>query len=134
MVAMRRQSNRKKMTSTRKALITLFIAYTLLVSYLCLAPQDSSSEPLIWDKAAHALAYSGFAVLCCLIARNRKELAFLIAFCFLFGIGMEFLQGQTGYREASAEDQLANTIGLFLGWIVMTPFTPANGKKTPNCK
>lgn len=103
------------MIISRKLLIILFIAYTILIGYLCLSPPGDGAGFQIWDKAAHALAYTGFALLCCLTAGNGRQLAILIALCFLFGIIIELLQGLTSYRQASLNDQLANSIGLLLG-------------------
>ncbi len=97
--------------------MVLFFIYTLLVSYLSLSPIDSESMPHIWDKAAHTIAYIGFALLCFLVSSNNKQLLTLLILCFFYGITIELLQGLTEYRFASWQDQIANTVGLLLGYV-----------------
>lgn len=114
-----------------RLLIATFIIYTCLISYLSLKPLSGPADFQIWDKAAHAIAYIGFAILSSLLARNKKQLISLYSFCFSFGIAIELLQGQTGYRFASWEDHLANTIGLLTGFILFAAARYLIPKKQP---
>ncbi len=117
------------MTPRSLLIITLFI-YTGLISYLSLSPMEGPATIHIWDKAAHAIAYIGFAIQCCMIANNNRQLYWLFGLFFVFGITIEFLQGLTGYRFASWEDQFANTVGLITGYIICTladKFIPLKG-------
>ena len=114
----------------RALLISIFILYTGLISYLSLSPMDGSPSIHIWDKAAHAIAYIGFAIQSCMIANNNRQLFLLFFLCFVFGITIELLQGLTSYRFASWEDQVANTIGLFIGYFILITtkrFLPLKG-------
>lgn len=103
----------------RTLFIITIILYTCLISYLSLSPTDSQPSFHIWDKAAHAIAYSLFAIQCGLIANNNRQLFTLLCLCFAFGIAIELLQGLTHYRSASWEDQVANTIGLLIGYVIV---------------
>jgi VanZ family protein len=38
------------------------------------------------------------------------------------GVGLEFVQGWTGYRSFDVMDMLADSVGVLLGWmLVLTP-------------
>ena len=93
------------------------IAYTALISYLSLSPVDDLPSVNLWDKAAHTLAYGGFAVLAAIAASHHRRFLQLLAVCFAYGILIELLQGASGFREASFLDHLANTLGLVLGYV-----------------
>ncbi len=69
-----------------------------------------------WDKANHALAFAGLAVLglAAYLARAARVLAGLLA----FGALIEVLQSLTGYRTAEWFDLLADGAGLAAGWQV----------------
>jgi len=103
----------------RNFFIAAFVLYGMLITYLSLAPLDSELNFNIWDKASHIVAYVGLAVLSYLVSTERRQLAVLLMACFCYGIIIELLQGLTSYRFASWLDQLANTIGLLLGYCVM---------------
>ena len=75
----------------RKASIGMLSIYTAIICYLSLTPINVEQSFQLWDKAAHAIAYSGFAILCSLIATNKRQLVILFTLCFLFGISIEVL-------------------------------------------
>ncbi len=94
---------------------SLLLLYVLLLAYLSLKLPSSDGKPLMWDKLAHFLAYSGFGVLAIAASPSRGRLAEWLVVGFMLGVTLEVLQGMTGYRYASLYDQLANTLGLLAG-------------------
>lgn len=53
--------------------------------------------------------------------RRLPSLLILGAFLFLYGMVIEVLQGAMGFRRsAEAWDLVANTLGIFLGGVIMT--------------
>ncbi|TCJ16344.1 VanZ family protein [Parasulfuritortus cantonensis] len=85
-----------------------------LVTVLSLIPAPQLPHVGFSDKIQHAIAY--FTLMAwfgqVLGARLRPFLALLA-----MGALIEVLQGMSGYREMSAYDQLANTVGVGLGWL-----------------
>ena len=55
---------------------------------------------------------------CQIYVQRNARIAYALAFVAM-GIGLEFLQGMTGYRSFDVMDMLANTIGVALGWILV---------------
>ncbi len=82
-----------------------------LITYLSLMPVPPM--PLTFDgldKLEHSLAYLLLAGCFCL-AYNPRWVIFLI----IWGVGIEFAQGWTGYRYFDVWDMLANSVGALLG-------------------
>ena len=52
---------------------------------------------------------------CLLYPRPRARIAYA-ALWIAMGIGLEFLQGQLGYRTYEVFDMAANTLGVLIGW------------------
>jgi VanZ family protein len=96
----------------------------VLTTYLSLIPRVPDFGVDHGDKLEHLLAYGTlmlwFAQLSADPARRRITAALLVA----LGIGLEFAQGQTGWREFSYADMAANTAGVCLGWLVAPPRLP----------
>lgn len=96
-----------------RALGWLWVA---VIFYLSLAPHPP--EPVhFWnvDKLEHGLAYALLMLWFCQLEYSRMKLA--VAFVAM-GIGIEFLQGMTGYRYFEYADMLANSTGVLLGgWL-----------------
>jgi VanZ family protein len=72
------------------------------------------------DKFQHTGAYlvlSGLAM-AAFVDQRRRVLA--LVFLFLLGGAIELAQGYFGGREASAFDQLANSLGILLGAVAFT--------------
>ena len=90
----------------------LFVAALLGVLVLSLLPMDHPDfSPN--DKLNHLLAYGGLMVIGALGWRN---LGLVAGGVFLWGVGIEGLQGLTPYRYFSIADMLANATGVLLGW------------------
>ena len=92
-----------------------------IVVWLSLTPKPPQLPQIMgWDKAQHFAAYA------CLMywygmsfRRHWRWPAFLVG----LGVGLEFLQGYSGFRSFDPFDMLANTIGVGLGLMVLK--TPA---------
>ncbi len=68
------------------------------------------------DKVGHLLAYGGLMFWFAMLHPGwRVQLGFAFAFCVM-GVGLEFLQGMTGYRSLEGADMLANSTGVVIGW------------------
>ncbi|MFC3702742.1 VanZ family protein [Reinekea marina] len=88
-----------------------FVLMLLLVMVLSLAPvsqPDFSPN----DKVNHFIAYGALSLVG-LVAFKQQVATIVGLFCY--GILIEFLQGLTEYRFASAADVVANSLGLAIG-------------------
>lgn len=87
------------------------------VVYISLMPHPP--EPLLFDhadKLEHALTYCFLMLWFCQFGKlNRLRLA---ATFVAMGVGLEILQGMTGYRFFEYADILSNSMGVLLGWIL----------------
>lgn len=100
----------------RNVWVALGWLWIVAVFYLSLAPIPP--QPLTFDgldKLEHALAYALLVLWFCQIyvaqfARIRLSLALL-----LMGVGIEVLQGMTGYRYFEYADIVANSTGIVAG-------------------
>ena len=74
------------------------------------------------DKVSHLITYFILTGWFGLLARHRLELAWTIAALIVYGMIIELLQAQTGYRFAEWGDVIANAAGSFCGATLY--FTP----------
>jgi len=74
------------------------------------------------DKVSHLVTYFILTGWFALLARHRLELAWTVAGLIVYGMIIELLQAQTGYRFAEWGDVIANTVGCFCGAALY--FTP----------
>jgi VanZ family protein len=74
------------------------------------------------DKVSHLLTYFTLAGWFGMLARDRVVLGWTLAALIAYGMLLELLQGQTGYRFAEWGDVVANSVGALTG--VMLYFTP----------
>ena len=91
-------------------------AWAATIVWLSLTPSPPKVEVEYSDKLGHLAAYG---LLMFWFARLYAHRAARIAYAALFvamGIGLEFLQGQLGYRTYEMFDMYANTLGVLLGW------------------
>ncbi|MFA6971287.1 MAG: VanZ family protein [Gallionella sp.] len=94
-----------------------------LVIYLSLAqvpPAPFTFEHA--DKLSHVLAYATLSFwFCHLYVAAWSRAAVIVALVGL-EIGLEYVQGWTGYRSFDVLDMLAGSVGVLLGWLlVLTP-------------
>lgn len=67
------------------------------------------------DKWSHLLAYGAQMYWFCLLYDRQWRLA---AWLVTLGVGLEVLQGFTGFRSYDVADMAANASGVLLGWLV----------------
>ena len=69
---------------------------------------------------------------CLLYARTQTRIAYALLWIGM-GIGLEFIQGELGYRTYEVYDMYANTIGVLIGWAAALMFPrglPTTRKET----
>jgi hypothetical protein len=75
------------------------------------------------DKLAHGLAYMSLALVGLNNFRLLANKALFVAFALMLGALMEYGQSFVPGRDMSAEDMLANSIGVALGIVFYIPFS-----------
>lgn len=94
--------------------ITMFTAACAVVLWLSLAPGTAIPSVSLWDKAEHATAYFGLALIGA--AAFPSRLGRLAGGLFLLGVGVELLQAFMDLgRQGDPLDALANSIGIAAG-------------------
>jgi len=95
--------------------IGLFAVACAVIAWLSLSPSQTLPQGLtFWDKAEHALAYLGLALLGAFAFPGR--LGRLAIGLFIGGVGVEILQSTMGLgRQGDALDALANSVGIAVG-------------------
>ena len=109
------------------------IIMVLAIFWVSLTPRPP--QPLNFnaaDKLEHTVAYAllmwWFAV-----STFHTRTKNIYAICFVvMGVGIEFLQQMTGYRYFEILDMLANTAGVFVGWLVSVYLIPRPFQKVPS--
>lgn len=107
--------------------LAIFGAAVTVILYLTLAPsKDVPGSALIWDKAAHAIAFGLLALVGLLMSTHRRR---TVAACvWLFGAAIEVAQALMPYgREGDWRDLLADTIGIAIAvglWALARRFKP----------
>jgi VanZ family protein len=106
--------------------LRLAIAWYALAACMLIAVAVVSLAPMpatgVSDKLAHLLTYSVLAGWFALIARDRVVLGWSMLGLIGYGMLIELLQAQTGYRYAEWADVLANSGGCVAGSLLY--FTP----------
>lgn len=91
----------------------------MLVVSMSLIPHPS--EPLAFkhaDKLEHAFSYGMLSLWFCQIYKSARSRLIVMAALVGLGVGLEFVQGWTGYRFYDVLDMLANSVGVLLGWLL----------------
>ncbi len=68
------------------------------------------------DKLLHVIAYAGLMGWFSQIFRHDLTRLILVFSLIFMGIGVEFIQGSTTYRQFDVLDMIANTSGVILAW------------------
>ena len=89
------------------------------LAFLSLIPMPHQMEELpSWsDKCYHAFAY-GWLMWWHSRGYRRSLWRVLAVTLMLIGVAIELLQGLTDYRTASVFDELANIVGISLGYLI----------------
>jgi VanZ family protein len=78
----------------------------------------SGGAPHFWDKAVHFTAYLILSALAVAALRARKNALWAMLALIVMGAVLEVVQGMIG-RDMSARDELANSLGVVAGAIVV---------------
>ena len=97
----------------------LGVVLLLGVAFVSLMPVPDIG---VSDKLSHLFTYSVLAGWFCQLAGNRRILAGSVVALIAYGMMIEGLQGQTGFRYAEWGDVIANAAGCLLGSVIY--FTP----------
>lgn len=92
-----------------------WVATVFHVSLMPSPPQPVSFE--FADKLEHGLAYAFLMLWFCQIYQPPGWRLLVAVLLLAMGVGIEFLQGITGYRFFEYADMLANSTGVLLGWL-----------------
>jgi VanZ family protein len=93
----------------------LFWALVCVTVVMSLLPVEQLPQAAhFWDKAQHALGFAALAFLGLQVGA-RRPLGTLLALAVL-GLGIEWAQSLTGWRQGDWQDWLADVVGLVLGW------------------
>ncbi len=92
-------------------------------------PLDFNAADKLEHTAAYALLMWWFAV--STYNNRRMQITYAIGFVVM-GVGIEFLQEMTGYRFYEVLDMLANTSGVFVGWLVSIYLIPKPFQRVPS--
>lgn len=101
----------------RNVWLALGWVWVAIVFYLSLMPHPP--QPLSFDgvdKLEHAAAYIGLMLWFCQVFVQKQSRMYLIAAFVAMGVGIEILQGLSGYRYFEYADMLANTTGVLVGF------------------
>ncbi|MFT7405923.1 VanZ family protein [Zhongshania sp.] len=109
--------------------------YIFCIATLSLLPAEQAVELNVWDKAQHYAAYALFMLLVFPAAKThtaRLKLAVgVIAFSVLIELAQHFSPG----RDASAEDAIANSLGVvsgyLFGWLLLTLYRLGHNRAKP---
>lgn len=96
----------------------LAIGWVLAASivWLSLTPSPPPIDIEQGDKLAHFIAYGTLMFWFCLLYTRRAPRIGYAVLWIGMGIGLEFIQGQLGYRTYEIFDMVANTLGVLIGW------------------
>ena len=113
----------------RKMLVAAGWGWAAAIVWLSLVPEQPMLDVEQGDKAGHLAAYGLLMFWFAQLYPGKKAgIAYAAGFVAL-GVGLEFLQGGTGYRTFDLLDILANALGVALGWTLgalLPPLLPSS--------
>ncbi|MDG1944480.1 MAG: VanZ family protein [Halioglobus sp.] len=92
----------------------IFVSYAMLVAFVSLR-QGSGSFIGSYDKSAHFLTYSLFAILAYRLFLSASQYRYLCLGIIVYSGLLEIAQSFVPGRDMSALDLLANVLGVILG-------------------
>ena len=109
----------------RKTCVALGWGWAAAIVWLSLTPAPPDLDIAYGDKLGHFIGYGLLMSWFCLLYPSRiTRISYAAAFIAM-GIGLEFLQGQLGYRTYEVFDMYANTLGVLIGWAAALSFRKA---------
>jgi len=108
-------SEQLRFTRLWKGIGALFIlaAFVLSLGPDVITPKGFSHI----DKLVHAISYSGLTFWFLLIYPRRAHWKFALAFVIMGGL-IEILQSFSPYHVAEVNDEIANIVGVTMGWLL----------------
>lgn len=88
------------------------VAYALLVAYMSLRPLEIPQAIEHTDKVLHFAAYGVFTFLAYIAGRTRAAFYMSCVGIILYGGLIELVQDHLPYRQMSAFDFVANSLGV----------------------
>jgi len=98
----------------------LLIALVVTFSLIPHPPEPLSFDNV--DKLEHLLAYAVLSLWLNQLYSSALSRALVVVALIGLGVGLEFVQGWSGYRMFDVLDMLANGVGVLIGWLLA--FTP----------
>jgi VanZ family protein len=90
--------------------------WAVAIVWFSLTPSPPEVDIAHGDKLGHFAAYGLLMLWFAQLYPERKaRIAYALGFIAM-GVGLEFAQGQLGYRTYEVFDMYANTLGVLLGW------------------
>ena len=106
--------------------VALYVAATLILLYLCLAPSSGLPKVRLWDKEEHAIAWLVLTATGLILSPRRPRA--IAAYAFFFGAFVEILQYLMGFgRDADWHDLAADSVGIsvaFIGYFAIVLLAP----------
>ena len=107
--------------------LAVFAAAVLVILYMTLAPnEDVPGSSLVWDKAAHSIAFGLLTVIGLLMSTHRRKT--VIACVWGLAAGIEVAQALMPFgRQGDWLDLFADTVGIVIGvglWALARRFKP----------
>jgi VanZ family protein len=100
----------------RKVCVAAGWGWAAAIAWLSLTLAPPGVDIEYGDKLGH---FAGYGLLMFwfsqLYPKKTTRVAYAIGFVAM-GVGLEFLQGQLGYRTYDLFDMYANSLGVLLGW------------------
>ena len=106
----------------RAACVAAGWAIAAAIVWLSLTPSPPQIDIEQGDKLGHFAAYGSLMFWFCLLYTRRKVRIAYALLWIAMGVGLEFVQGQLGYRTYEVHDMVANALGVLIGWAVALSF------------
>ena len=90
--------------------------WAVAIVWLSVTPAPPQIDVSFGDKIGHFGAYGLLMFWFCLLYPSLRIRLLYAAGFIAMGVGLEFVQGQLGYRTFDVMDMAANTVGVLLGW------------------
>ena len=100
----------------RKLYVAAGWGWAAAIAWLSLNPAPPDLDFEQSDKLGHFAAYGLLMFWFCQLYMGWKTRVAYAAGFVIMGVGLEYLQGQLGYRTYEVFDMYANTLGVLLGW------------------
>ena len=87
------------------------------IVWLSLTPSPPALDFTASDKLGHLAAYGVLMLWFCMLYPKRRARVLCGVGFVAMGVGLEIVQGMTGFRTYDALDMAANSAGVVLGWL-----------------